>query len=204
MIVSKTEARRWAKTLLPPSEIEQRRVVDGLVAWLSATGPTLVLVYLSIPGELAAERVAERLGSLHRFATTRTPETGHLTIHPLDAPRERHRFGYEQPVADAATIDPKEIGVVLVPGLAFDRRGNRVGWGKGYYDRLLSGVSAVKVGVTLQRRMVDEIEVEEHDVRMDLLATEHGVTAPRPPPVQMADQPRHRDGRITIPEPPGG
>lgn len=177
MTVSKSEARRWASTLPPPSEIEQSRVVDGLVAWLSATEPTMVLVYLSFPGELAAERVAERLDSFHRFATTRTPETGPLTIHPFDAPRERHRFGYEQPVAGAPTIDPNEIGVVLVPGLAFDRRRNRVGWGKGYYDRLLAGVSAVKVGVTLQRRMVDEIEVDEHDIPMDLLATERGVAA---------------------------
>ncbi len=147
--------------------------MSNLARWLDLIEPTTVLVYISMPGELAAERVVDRVDH-HRFATTRTPDEGWLTVHPFDSPRERHRFGYTQPVASSPQVPFADIGVVLVPGLAFDRSGNRVGWGKGYYDRLLAGVEAVKVGVTLERRILPAIETEGHDVAMDLLVTEAG------------------------------
>lgn len=168
--------RRHALELAPPTPEESEKVVSAIVEWLETVPATTVLVYLSMPGELPAERVVDAGGARHRYATTRTPPVGLLTIHPFEAPRERHRFGYEQPVAGAPVVDPAEVGVVLVPGLAFDRRGNRLGWGKGYYDQLLPRVpQAIRVGVTLERRMVEAIPVEEHDVAMQWLATERGV-----------------------------
>ncbi len=147
--------------------------MSNLVRWLDSIEPTTVVVYISMAGELAAERVVDRVDR-HRFATTRTPEEGWLTVHPFDSPRERHRFGYTQPVASSPQVPLAAIGVVLVPGVAFDRSGNRVGWGKGYYDRLLAGVEAVKVGVTMERRILPAIETEGHDVAMDVLVTETG------------------------------
>ena len=168
--------RRRALELAPPTLEEAELVVAGLVEWLRTVPATVVLVYLSMPGELPAEQVVAPTDHRHRFATTRTPPNGPLTIHPFDAPRERHRFGYEQPVPGAPLVDPTGVGVVLVPGLAFDRYGNRLGWGKGYYDRLLpTAAQATKVGVTLERRLVEEIPVAPHDVPMGFLATERGV-----------------------------
>lgn len=172
----KARLRRRALELAPPSPEEAELVVAGLVEWLGTLPATLVLVYLSMPGELPAERVVDATNDRHRFATTRTPAGGLLTIHPFEAPRERHRFGYEQPVPDAPVVDPAGIGAVLVPGLAFDHHGNRLGWGKGYYDQLLPIVpAAIKVGVTLERRLVGAIPIEPHDVPMGFLATERGV-----------------------------
>lgn len=156
-------------------------MVGGIVSFLDDRLPGLVLTYLSMPGELAAERVAERVGPAYRFATTRTPEVGWLTIHPLDAPRQRHRFGYEQPVSASPEIEASEVELVLLPGLCFDRQGGRIGWGKGYYDQLLSRLrpDTVTIGVTLERRIVVEVPMEPHDRRVDHLATEVGVVAVR-------------------------
>jgi 5-formyltetrahydrofolate cyclo-ligase len=171
----KAALRRRALELAPPTFEEADLVVSGMVEWLQTVPETVVLVYLSMPGELPAEQVVAT-DHRHRFATTRTPSSGPLTIHPFEAPRERHRFGYEQPVLGAPVVDPTGVGVVLVPGLAFDPHGNRLGWGKGYYDRLLPTLAqATKVGVTLERRLVEEIPVEPHDVPMGFLATELGV-----------------------------
>ncbi|MEZ5340511.1 MAG: 5-formyltetrahydrofolate cyclo-ligase [Acidimicrobiales bacterium] len=73
-------------------------------------------------------------------------------------------------------VDDAAIGVVLVPALAFDRSGQRLGWGAGYYDRLLSrlGPDVVRVGVS-DGFIVDSIPSEPHDCVMDFLATEAGV-----------------------------
>ena len=100
------------------------------------------------------------------FATTRTPLKGPLTIHPVDGPMERHRFGYMQPAPDAPLLEPSVLDVILVPGLAFDRRGNRLGWGAGYYDQLLVQLDpeVATVGVVPEERIVLSLPREAHDV----------------------------------------
>lgn len=151
--------------------------MDGLVAHLRQLAPSTVVVYLSMDGELPAERVAAPLVGIHRFLTTRTPDSGWLTLHDFQAKREVHRFGYEQPVADAERVDPLDVDVVLVPGLCFDESGGRLGWGKGYYDQLLASMRSDvrRIGLTLERRLVPAVPREPHDVSMTHLATETGV-----------------------------
>lgn len=147
----------------------------GVRAWLADLPSTGVLVYLPMPGEVD---VTAAVDGRHRWYVTRTPAAGApLTIHPFDAEREMHPFGYAQPVGTAPVVDPPDVGVVLTPGLAFDRAGMRLGWGKGYYDRLFALMpSVVAVGITLDRLVVDEaLPAEPHDRRMDALATESGV-----------------------------
>lgn len=63
-----------------------------------------------------------------------------------------------------------EIDVIVVPGMGFDRSGNRLGRGKGYYDRFLEKAGgAYKIGVCFQFQMFDEIPSDEHDIKMDLI-----------------------------------
>ncbi|MDH4119795.1 MAG: 5-formyltetrahydrofolate cyclo-ligase [Acidimicrobiia bacterium] len=175
--VAKTDLRSWAKSLPPPSLEESAAVVAGLSEWLEELEPAAVLVYVSMPGEIPAEDVVNH--GAHHFYTTRTPTSGWLTVHDFNTPRERHRFGYEQPAENAPDVDPAVIDVVLAPGLCFDRSGVRLGWGKGYYDNLFERMRSdvMAVGVTLERRVLAAVPSEPHDHRMDYLATEHGVRA---------------------------
>lgn len=72
---------------------------------------------------------------------------------------------------------PQEIELYFIPGLAFDRKGNRLGRGGGYYDRYLSaiGPDAVKVGIAYQLQIDPALPVETHDLQVDLLITETGI-----------------------------
>jgi len=171
---SKAALRAWAWAEAPVSSAESQRVVDGLVEWLQAQPATGVLAYVSMTGEIAADAVAGLTN--HRLYTTRTPRKGPLTVHPWDAPRVLHPYGFEQPMQGAAEADLGDIGIVLVPGLVFDRAGRRLGRGKGYYDRLLADLPGrVFAAVTLERFVVDAVPVEDHDQLMTHLATERGV-----------------------------
>jgi 5-formyltetrahydrofolate cyclo-ligase len=70
-------------------------------------------------------------------------------------------------------LEKKEIDVVLVPAVAFDRRGARVGYGGGYYDRFLPGVpQAARVGVAFACQIVQEIPADPYDVTVDAIVTE--------------------------------
>jgi len=76
-----------------------------------------------------------------------------------------------EPAADLPVIDPATLDVVLVPGVAFDRQGGRLGFGGGYYDRLLPTTPALRIGVTYDECLCDALPCGEHDQRMDWIVT---------------------------------
>lgn len=87
----------------------------------------------------------------------------------------RGHLGILEPIASCPIVDPREIDLVLVPGLAFDRRGVRLGRGKGYFDKFLVGLRATKCGVAFNEQVIDTLPADPHDVKMDLLVTPAGV-----------------------------
>jgi 5-formyltetrahydrofolate cyclo-ligase len=95
-----------------------------------------------------------------------------LVLHPYDSDRlVSHRFGMLEPAADLPVVNSAALDVALVPGVAFDRRGGRLGFGGGYYDRFLPTTPALRVGIAFDQCLADELPCSEHDQRMDWLAT---------------------------------
>jgi 5-formyltetrahydrofolate cyclo-ligase len=86
------------------------------------------------------------------------------------------RFGVLEPVGEAPALPADAPGVlVLVPGVAFDRHGGRLGTGQGFYDRALAGVPAARrVGLALDALMVERVPTDVWDVPMHAIATERG------------------------------
>ena len=172
----KGEWRRWARAVrsrVLPAETSER-VVGHLVAWLPAAPPGWVVSYYAMPDEVDLSGIARRTD--RPLALTRTPPAGPLTLHAADGPLETHRYGFLQPCAEAPPVDPGQVGVVLVPGLVFDRTGARLGRGAGYYDGLLPRIDsgAALVGVTTDQMVMDRIPAADHDIAMTHLATESG------------------------------
>ncbi len=71
------------------------------------------------------------------------------------------------------------LDVILVPGLAFDHEGNRLGYGKGHYDRLLKSLSGLKIGLAFKEQILDELPHATHDVPMDIIITDGGPLIPK-------------------------
>ncbi len=85
------------------------------------------------------------------------------------------RFGILEPI-EAMKIAYKSIGLILVPGIAFDKEGHRIGYGHGYYDKFLKKVpKAIKIGLAFDSQIIDKIPNEQHDVPVDLVVTEKRV-----------------------------
>jgi len=83
------------------------------------------------------------------------------------------RFGLREPAANAPAIGLGEIAVFFVPGLAFDRRGGRVGWGRGHYDATLAAApGARRVGLAFDFQIVDDVPCEAHDAPLHVILTE--------------------------------
>jgi len=108
------------------------------------------------------------------------PKVVHHEIEPsiildFDSLIQSGRFGILEPI-ELMKISYKNINLVLVPGIAFDKNGHRVGYGFGFYDKFLARVpKAVKIGLCFDFQVVDEIPHEQHDVPVDLIVTEKRV-----------------------------
>lgn len=130
-----------------------------------------ILMYHSLPDELSTIAFLDKWGTKKHFYLPRVNGVN-LDILPYDRSRlEFGAFHIEEPVGDELT-DPAEIELIVVPAVAYDRRGNRLGRGKGFYDRLLSTTKATKIGVGYDFQLVDEIAVEPHDVPVDMVITQ--------------------------------
>jgi 5-formyltetrahydrofolate cyclo-ligase len=85
-------------------------------------------------------------------------------------------FGIREPDSTAPTVPLGDIDLFVLPGIGFDRRGGRLGWGRGHYDATLALVpTALRVGYGYGCQLVDEIPVDELDLPLDILITEDGI-----------------------------
>jgi|AntRauTorcE11897_2_1112592.scaffolds.fasta_scaffold01563_5 5-formyltetrahydrofolate cyclo-ligase len=94
----------------------------------------------------------------------------HSEIHSLED-LESNQWGVREPKTPKL-IDVSELDIIVVPMAAADKRGNRLGYGKGFYDRFLLQTTALKVGFVFDEFLFDEIPVEEFDVKLDVIITE--------------------------------
>lgn len=131
-----------------------------------------ILMYHSLPDELETHRFLTKWKDHKKFFLPRVNGVN-LELLPYDESRlEIGSFHIEEPTGN--NVYPiEEIEVIIVPGVAFDRKGRRLGRGKGFYDRLLKTAKATKIGIGYEFQLVDEVPSEAHDVAMDMIITEN-------------------------------
>lgn len=81
------------------------------------------------------------------------------------------KFGIREPAPTCVAIPLADLDMVLVPGVAFDLNGHRLGRGKGYYDRLLQDFAGAKIGIAFDEQIVEGVPLENNDVKMDWVLT---------------------------------
>lgn len=174
--MEKSDIRRKIKAMRQMlSEAEKLSAAEEVFNRLEQTAAFLmadkVLMYHSLPDELSTHAFLKKWGGRKRFFLPRVNGVN-LDILPYDESRlELGSFHIEEPTG-TDTVDADEIELIVVPAVAYDRKGNRLGRGKGFYDRLLSTARATKIGVGYEFQLVDEIPIEAHDVPMDYVITQ--------------------------------
>ena len=92
-------------------------------------------------------------------------------IQDLTRDLRRGKFGIREPNECCAVLPPDQLDLVLVPGVAFDVRGRRLGRGRGFYDRLLALMRGTTCGVVFDEQIIAQVPVEPHDARVNCLLT---------------------------------
>jgi 5-formyltetrahydrofolate cyclo-ligase len=181
--MEKFEIRRKIKAMKSMLlETEKMAEAECVFAQLEQTAAFLmakhILMYHSLPDELSTRNFLRKWNGEKKFYLPRVNGVN-LEVLPYEESRlELGAFHIEEPTGHE-TVNPDMLELIVVPAVAYDRKGNRLGRGKGFYDRLLSSTKATKVGVAYEFQIVNEVPVEQHDVPMDIIISPSGVTIVR-------------------------
>ena len=177
----KADIRRRTRNSVRALTADQRRQFsESLVARLRAQpvwhNACAVLLFAPLADEpdigplISAAFADGKLVTLPRFdAGSGGYRAAHVqSLSDLSAPAA---FGVREPAAGCPEFPFSQLDLALVPGVAFDAFGARLGRGKGFYDRLLTEVAGVKCGVAFDGQVVASLPVEPHDVNLNCLVT---------------------------------
>ena len=178
LLTLKADARalaRRARRSLPSSlrtsfdQIIQKQLIDHQCFQLA----TQVLLYKAFDGEVATDEIARTAHALGKAVAYATMDKHRRQLNFVKADGWTHtKRGLPCPTGQV--VDVHEAALVVVPGTAFDRFGNRIGLGGGYYDRFLSLKSAWPIGLAYEAQVLPCIASERHDLPVAGLVTEKG------------------------------
>jgi len=139
-----------------------------------------ILFFLSLPGEVQTDEMIQKALDLGKkvyvpLVDAKRRRLKVSEISSLDIEFEEKRFGIREPgLSHIKVVSPEALDFVLVPGVAFDKKGGRIGYGAGYYDKFLKEVSgqAVPVGVAYDFQVLDSIPQTQFDVPVQMILTE--------------------------------
>ncbi len=134
----------------------------------------VVGAYFAFGSEVATELIIERAKMLGKKIALPRVEEDKITFYELSSTKSliRGRFGIMEP-PPYGRMD--EIDLLVVPGIAFDKKGNRLGYGKGFYDRLLSGKRTFSIGLAYSFQLLENLPHDRYDKRLDAIASEDGI-----------------------------
>ncbi len=167
------------RTIIPASDKKEadRAITTALGVAAEWQQANVICLYMSEPEEVGTQELF--IGALNEKKEVVLPRSGKngLTLHRARslADLTRGAFGILEPKSSCEKIVPGDVDLFIVPGLAFDRQGNRLGSGKGFYDRLLSGLQGIKIGLAYRVQVVAQVPHSSYDVPMDMVVTEKGV-----------------------------
>jgi 5-formyltetrahydrofolate cyclo-ligase len=160
---------------------KSERIVERVLALPEVGAARTVMAFWSFGSEVQTAALIQRLHEAGKRVVLPRIVEGEIaavTYAPGD-PVAATSFGAMEPVG-AELVSAEDVDVVIVPGVAFDRRGGRVGYGGGFYDRLLSRApSAPAVAVAFDVQLVDGVPRGRSDSRVDVIVTEDEVIRPR-------------------------
>jgi 5-formyltetrahydrofolate cyclo-ligase len=173
--------RTLRDALTPDERMAEERACHARLLQLPALQKArVVLMYMSFGSEMDTHALLDTLvASGKRVASPRVDAVANsLVLQEVQSHQalEAGVWGILQPKPEAVTLAIDEVDFVLLPGLAFDRQGGRLGYGAGYYDRLLAASTSRNVGVTYAAmaftcQIVDCVPTVSHDVSIDTIIT---------------------------------
>lgn len=153
-----------------------RQLISQLEQWPLFRDARQVAFYAPLMDEpdlwpLASKSLSEGKTVCVPFYQPATATYAVCPVQDLVADVRIGRYGIREPFGECCARTVKNLDLILVPGIAFGLDGHRLGRGKGFYDRLLSGLCGVRCGIAFEQQILPEIPHEPHDMVLDWIVT---------------------------------
>ena len=162
-------------------ELLDKKILDKLYESDLYKTSKNIFVYVSFRDEINTIKLIERalLDNKNIYVPkvyNRTKTMKAIFVNSLDK-LEKNKMGILEPKDDNLVIDRNDIDLIIVPGAVFDKSFNRIGYGGGYYDRYLEEIKYKnnKMALAYDFQIIDKIEAESHDIKMDYIITEERI-----------------------------
>lgn len=173
---------------ISPHELECASALATQHLLTSVAPATTILAYASFGSELSLDPFITATLEQHKTIAIPSIDWARKSMRPMRITNQHTdlqpgRYGIRVPADGCAPIDPAQLDVILLPGLAFDHAGRRLGRGAGFYDRYISalheaGHKPTLIGVCHHAQIVESVPTEPHDHRVDRVITELGPLDP--------------------------
>lgn len=134
----------------------------------------VIFLYVSKPDEVDTIKIIEHLIKVKKAVVVPRVEEKTLHLHTIEDFKhlEKGKFEIFEPKKYRPKISPRSIELAIVPGIAFDRSGHRIGYGHGYFDRLLAKMKCIKIGLAYSFQVIAKIDTHPYDVPVHKVITE--------------------------------
>lgn len=172
-MVTKKEIRQMMRSMKMSVSKQEKRtaacsVFDSLMALDVWNKAKRILLYHSLPDELPTVYHINNIQDKEIFLPRVNGDELDVVAYS-ECDLQTGSYNISEPNGKAVT--PDTIDVMVIPGMAFDTDLNRLGRGKGFYDRLLSSTHAIKIGICYDFQLIKHIPTDQHDIKMDIIIT---------------------------------
>jgi len=154
-------------------ENKSQKILSHIQNFLHIEENSIIMAYWPLPDEVQIQEWIIKNSSRYTILLPVIQEN-ELVVIPftgIDSMQKVPPFGILEPTGETFhNID--KIKIIIVPGMAFDKNGFRMGRGKGYYDKFLPKTKAIRVGICFDFQLMDTIPINEFDAQMDYIITE--------------------------------
>jgi 5-formyltetrahydrofolate cyclo-ligase len=167
----------YKRTAQPPSEKKPKdeKIIEQIEKLPEFQQAKSVLMYIAIHGEVDLTQLFEKYKEEKKFVLPRVNrQNNEMDLYHITSLEdlEKGTFSIPEPKTELEKIPMEQLGLAIIPGVAFALNGHRIGYGGGFYDRLLKKLSCAKIGVAYEFQIVENIQGEEHDSTVDTIITE--------------------------------
>ena len=172
----KKELRKWIRqekmkysaSTLKELSVDILKRLEQLTAFQDAQ---TVFLYHSMKDEVHTHEFVNKWAEIKRIVLpVVVGDELELRLYTGPQDLEISDYGIAEPTGDLFT-EYSSIDIAIIPGMAFDLKGHRLGRGKGYYDKLLPHIPALKAGICFSFQLIEDVPTDESDINMDLIIT---------------------------------
>ncbi|HKZ62004.1 MAG TPA: 5-formyltetrahydrofolate cyclo-ligase [Nitrososphaera sp.] len=150
------------------------RIQDHVIKSKEFQSAQIIGAYFTFGSEVMTDSIIAQSKKLGKKVALPSVEGDRITFYEFSSNKYlvKGRFGIVEPLP-YSPID--KLDLLVVPGIAFDKKGYRLGYGQGYYDRLLSDKKIFSIGLAYSSQLIENMPRDEHDRQLDAIATEGGI-----------------------------